>query len=209
MNDNMPEREAHQELEELLPWYANGRLDSDDRVKVERHLESCSSCREELALDRRLIDEFQSLTPEIDAGWARMRARIAPARKPAPRVPRMFGDFWTQLRQPGVAALAAAQVAFVIFGAGVLLTLSRPTYHALGSSQAPQTANVLVIFRADATVEEVHDTLQAANASVVGGPTATDAYLLSVAPNRRDQALRKLQSDEDVELAQPIDGPGR
>ena len=209
MNDNMPEREAHQELEELLPWYANGRLDSDDRVKVERHLESCSSCREELALDRRLIDEFQSLTPEIDAGWARMRARIAPTRKPAPRVPRMFGDFWTQLRQPGVAALAAAQVAFVIFGAGVLLTLSRPTYHALGSSQAPQTANVLVIFRADATVEEVHDTLQAANASVVGGPTATDAYLLSVAPNRRDQALRKLQSDEDVELAQPIDGPGR
>ena len=209
MNDNMPEREAHQELEELLPWYANGRLDSDDRVKVERHLESCSSCREELALDRRLIDEFQSLTPEIDAGWARMRARIAPARKPAPRVPRMFGDFWTQLRQPGVAALAAAQVAFVIFGAGVLLTLSRPTYHALGSSQAPQTANVLVIFRADATVEEVYDTLQAANASVVGGPTATDAYLLSVAPNRRDQALRKLQSDEDVELAQPIDGPGR
>ena len=35
-------------------------------------------------------------------------------------------------RQPAVAALAAAQVGFLVLSAGILLSLSRPTYHALG-----------------------------------------------------------------------------
>lgn len=207
MNDNLSERDAHQELEELLPWYANGRLDREDREKVDRHLASCPACREELALDHRLIGEFQAFTPEIDAGWARLRERIEPKRSRAIRIPRMFTGFWEQLRQPGIAALAAAQVAFLVIGGALLLSLNRPDYHALGSSQAPPAANILVMFRADATVDDVRDTLRAAGASMVGGPTPADAYLLSVPSARRSAALRKLQADEDVELAQPIDGP--
>lgn len=207
MNDNLPERDSHEELEELLPWYANGRLDRDDRAKLERHLESCSDCRAELALDRRFVEEFQSFAPEAEAGWARIRQRIEPQQRRRFAMPQVLTDFWDQLRQPGIAALAAAQLAFLVIGGALFLSLSRPAYHALGSLPAPAAANILVIFRADATVEDVRDTLLSAGAEVVGGPTPADAYLLTVPAPKRAAAVRKLQSDQDVQLAQPIDGP--
>jgi hypothetical protein len=109
-------------------------------------------------------------------------------------------------RQPAVAALAAAQVGFLVLSAGILLSLSRPTYHALGSAPAPSAADVIVIFRAEATEEDIRDALKASGASIVGGPTAADAYLLRVSANQRSQALNRLRSDNDVQMAEPIDG---
>lgn len=37
-----------QELRELLPWYANGTLAEEKRVKVEAHLAQCERCQREL-----------------------------------------------------------------------------------------------------------------------------------------------------------------
>jgi hypothetical protein len=62
------------------------------------------------------------------------------------------------------------------------------------------------MFRADATVEDVRSTLRIANASIVDGPTAADAYLLHVPPQQRNEALAKLRADDDVQMAEPIDG---
>jgi hypothetical protein len=86
--------------------------------------------------------------------------------------------------------------------------LSRPDYHALGSAPAPAAANVIVIFRADATEGDVRDVLKAAGASIVGGPTPANAYLLHVAAGQRQLVLAKLQSDDNVQMAEPIDGAG-
>ena len=52
----------------------------------------------------------------------------------------------------------------------------------------------------------VRDVLRAAGASIVGGPTSANAYLLHVAPGQRRIALAKLQSDDNVQMAEPIDG---
>jgi predicted anti-sigma-YlaC factor YlaD len=193
----------HDEAEELLPWYAAGQLDAGDRLLVERHLSSCSECRSQLAVERRLIQEFRSRDPQVEAGWARLRARIEPRhvehRRPAHRA-------WGFARLPGVAVLAAAQFAFLIFGAGLLLWLSRPNYHALGSPPTSPTADVIVMFRAEATVDDVKATLRAANASIVDGPTPADAYLLHVPERQRDRSLARLRADNDVQMAEPIDG---
>src|SRR5207237_3959112 len=97
---------------------------------------------------------------------------------------------------PAVAALATAQLAFLIVAGGVLLSLSQPSYHVLGSAPAPSPANIIVMFRADATELDLRNALDAAHASIVGGPTAANAYLLHVAPARRRAALAKLQSDD-------------
>jgi hypothetical protein len=202
MRDHLhsPDRPHHQ-AEELLPWYASGRLEPADRLLVEEHLSSCADCREQLTLERRLIQEFRSFAPEVDAGWARMRSRIAP--RPVRVEPRQV---WQLVRHPAVATLAAAQLAFLVFGAGILLWLSRPTYHALGSPPASPSADVIVMFRADATIEDVKSTLKAANASIVDGPTDADAYLLHVPVRQRDLALSRLRADDDVQMAEPIDG---
>ena len=56
------------------------------------------------------------------------------------------------------------------------------------------------------TEEEIRGLLNASGASLVGGPTSADAYLLSVPATQRTSALHKLQSDDQVQMAEPIDG---
>jgi anti-sigma-K factor RskA len=196
----------HDEAEELLPWYATGQLDAADRALVERHLLSCGNCREQLAVERRLIDEFQAMAPEVESGWARLRGRIDTPVQVARPPRRPFAELWAFLTRPAVAAIAVAQLALVVIAGGALLSLSRPAYHVLGSAPVPADANVIVIFDADTTEGEMRGALGAAGASIVGGPTSADAYLLHVAPAGRQNSLARLQADANVQLAQPIDG---
>jgi anti-sigma factor RsiW len=77
----------HDEAEELLPWYATGQLDVADRLRVERHLYSCASCRRQLKAERQLAQQVQAMSPQADAGWARLKARIEPPRSPTPTRP--------------------------------------------------------------------------------------------------------------------------
>jgi len=106
-------------------------------------------------------------------------------------------------------AVAAAQFAFLILAGGILLSLSRPDYRALGSASAAPAANLIVIFRPDATEQDMRSVLRASGASLVGGPTSADAYLLHVAAADRPTAIARLQSDRHVQMAQPIDGSAR
>ncbi|MEO0998918.1 MAG: zf-HC2 domain-containing protein [Pseudomonadota bacterium] len=43
-------RNDHDELAPKLPWFVNRTLDADEHAKVERHIEDCAECRDELAL---------------------------------------------------------------------------------------------------------------------------------------------------------------
>ena len=200
-----PDQEAHSKAEELLPWYASGRLDPTDRMLVEEHLSACADCREQLGIERRLIREFRAFAPEVDAGWTRLRERIVP-REPH-RIQRKSA--WRMVRHPVIATIAAAQVAFLVLGASILLWLSRPTYQTLGSPPPSPSADVIVMFRTDATIEDVKSSLKAANASIVDGPTDADAYLLHVPEQRRNVALARLRADDAVQMAEPIDGVAR
>jgi len=204
---SLSERGPHDEAEELLPWYATGQLGQDDRARVERHLYACASCREQLAVERRLIDEFQTTSPALESGWARIKARIEPPRPKLAATPSFFADLRAIISRPAIAALAAAQVAALALG-GMFVSLSQPAYHVLGSAPAPASANIIVMFRADATENDVRDALKATGASIVGGPTSADAYLLHVEPQRRQAALARLHADDIVQLAEPVDGSG-
>lgn len=203
---SLSERGPHDEAEELLPWYATGQLDAAERARVESHLYACASCRQQLAVERRCIDEFQATNPEVESGWARLRARVQPPRPVAPPRPTFLEDLRSLISRPAFAALAAAQLAFVVVSGVTLTSLSRPEYRTLGSAPLPADGNVIVIFKAGATEQSVRNALHSAGASIVGGPTDADAYLLHVDPQARQTALTKLQSDDLVEMAQPIDG---
>jgi len=200
-----PATNPHDEAEALLPWYATGQLEGDERALVERHLASCLACQRQLRFDHRIMGEFDQLDPQIESGWARLRARLDKESEPRHNRRALAGGAWDALRRPAVATLVAAQLAFVVVAGGVLLSLDRPQFHALSSTAPSPAANLLVIFRADATQKDILDALRASGASLVGGPTAADAYLLRVPEQRRAAALTKLQADEDVQMAEPID----
>jgi anti-sigma factor RsiW len=202
----MPD-EPHDQAEALLPWYATGKLDAADRAVVENHLASCARCQRQLATERALIHEFQSLAPEVDSGWAQLRGRIE-ARGPSGRsLGSAVAEFWELLKRPAVAALATAQIAFVAIGATILQWSSQPTYVALGSAPVSASANAIVMFRPETREVDLRGALDESGASLVGGPTAADAYLLHVPANARPAVLEKLRKNSNVTLAQPIDGP--
>ena len=200
------ERKPHDEAEALLPWYATGRLDPRDRTLVETHLSSCADCQKQLATERHFVEEFRALAPEIESGWSKIRNQIERREQPRLKIANACAGAWNFMRQPAVAMLAAAQLAFVVMAASLLMWMSRPAYPALGSAPAPAAANMIVIFRADATEEDVRKALGSAGASIVGGPTSAGAYLLHVDAVQRQRAVAMLQSDDEVQMAEPIDG---
>jgi len=113
---------------------------------------------------------------------------------------------WRSLARPSVAAFAFAQLLFLVVAGSILLSLSRPAYRALASAPPPQSANVIAMFRPNTTESQIRELLQGNGASLVGGPTPADAYLLRVPARSRQAVLQRLRSDSHVLMAQPIDG---
>jgi anti-sigma factor RsiW len=204
----MPD-DPHDQAEELLPWYVTGQLDAADTELFERHLTACARCQRTLGLEPALIGQIRAFAPDLESGWARLRSRIEarPARRS--RITLAAGELWDFLRRPVVAAVAGAQVAFLAAGAWLLQPLSQPAFVALGSSQVAAGANIIVMFKPDAREADLRAALAASGASLVGGPTDADAYLLHVPAGARPSALAKLGADRNVTLAQPIDGPAQ
>jgi hypothetical protein len=155
-----------------------------------------------------MIDEFRGLTPDVDHAWARLRAQIqAPAPVPArPGIFQTLDEIWRALTRPAVAGFVAAQAVFLLLGASLVLSMTKPDYRALGASTAPAAANAIVMFQPSASEQQVRTALRAAHATLVGGPTPTDAYLLHIESSDREAAIGRLQADGSVALAQPIDG---
>ena len=199
--------DTHIRAEELLPWYATGRLDAADHALVEAHLACCAGCRQQLTAERALIDRFQALPPDIDNGWARLRGRLETRPSFAARVSETLTEAWQLLTRPVIAGLATAQVAFVAIAGVFLQSAAQPAYVALGSTPIAGSANIIVMFKPDAREADLRGALEASGGALVGGPTDADAYLIHVAANARPAALEKLQANRNVTLAQPVDGP--
>jgi len=199
------DRDGHDGLRELLPWYVTGQLDEADAARVEAHLEGCAECQAELRFEERLESEVARLPLEVEAGWARMRRRIESERPPR-RGPQNLS-----IRAPWLGWGVAAALTLSL---GLVLAPSlRPAppddgYHALGAAPAVEPGNVVVIFRPDTTEKAMREALKATGARLVDGPTPADAYVLRVPAAQRDAALANLRARREIVLAQPIDSAG-
>jgi hypothetical protein len=207
---------GHREVNEVLPWYLAGQLDPAVTERVEAHLSVCAECQAEVRFQRRLGAEIAQLPLDVEESWAQMRRLIE--QEPAPRrrqsrAPRVEPR---RLRPPQALAAAIrvapvwggwATAAAMLIAAVILLPASGPVgaYRALGARPAATPGNVLVMFRPETREQSLREALRAAHARLVDGPTAADAYVLSVAAPERARALALLRKRPEVVLAQPID----
>jgi anti-sigma factor RsiW len=191
--------DVHATTRALLPWYAMNSLDEGEAAQVQAHLDACPSCRAELELERRLqvAQPLSVASSDVDRGWAGMRKLI---RSDA------------QSRRRGVAApwlrLALGLQFAVIAALGVGLAMSRAgidAYRALGAGGAPVSANAVVMFKPDASEQEIRSALRIGGARLVDGPTASNAYLLSVPVDDHVAAIAKLRAQPAVSLAESLD----
>ena len=206
----------HRQVEALLPWYVNGSLGDEERLRVESHVAECPRCQAELASERLLQAALRGNdndTDDPEAAIARLRVRIA-RHGPHPRWTRRWRSWWRSASNGWHWALAAQGM--TILALCTLLAWWLPSrdepYHALGASSVDSErtagATLVVRFRPDITEQEMRRVLRDSEARLVYGPTATDAYLLSVSRGREQAAIVRLRQQAAVLLVESLDGGG-
>ena len=66
-------------------------------------------------------------------------------------------------------------------------------------------ANVVVMFKPEASEREIRNALRASGARMVDGPTASNAWLLSVPGQGHLQAIARLRAQPAVAIAESLD----
>lgn len=209
----------HRAVFELLPWHANGTLGREERERVERHLVTCDSCRDELALCR---EAGEAVWQTRDAHWEpppghldRLREKLPPAE---PRAARPTGSWIDRMRDtwsvlPGRVRFALAAQSALVAGLAALLVaqLATPEPRLYQTLTAPAPAapttgpRLLLAFEADTTEPELRALLSAVNGSIVQGPTALGVYTVALTAEARvDAAVETLRADPRVRLAEPL-----
>lgn len=204
---NPADEMEHRNAQLHLPWYATGRLDAAGQARVAMHVAGCAACQADLALESALTDcDPQPPALSVDAGWARLRSRIDPAREAphAPAQPRrrplaLIGDWrgW---------AIAAQFVVIVLLAMLLTRAPPAPEYRTLGRPQPGAAGDLLVMFRPETPERALRDLLSRAEVRVVDGPTASGAYVLQAPPHGRRLALSRLRESPAVTMAEPL-GP--
>jgi len=192
------EHDPHVAVQALLPWYARGQLDAEEMNEVQEHLLRCPACRAELEAERPL-QTLMSLPAvhaagDVEAGWARMGARLRTETAPA----RPAGWMAWALGAQGCAIA-------VLLAVLALPHVQEPAYKGLSAASSGASAEALIMFRPDASEQRIRELLQAHGAEVVGGPTESGAYRLRLSGGV--QSLPALRAEPIVTLAESL-GPG-
>ncbi|WP_349368861.1 hypothetical protein [Salinarimonas sp.] len=230
---------SHDPLDEddvalLLPWYAAGTLEEDERRRVERFLEENPEQIAHLRAVEEELDGTQALNRalpapgpgSIDAILAQVRREEgrAAARTTSPGTASSRGvgglfaaiGGWLDALSPPVRGLAVAALVLVaVAQAGVIGALvgTEPTPQAEfrtatgdATAPAPAEANLLVMFAPDATAAAIGALLEEIGARIVDGPRAGGVYALALADEATaEAALARLEAAGDVVV---FAGPG-
>ena len=198
----------HEETQRLLPWLINGTLAAEEAAAVDSHLAECAQCRADLLSEQALAGAVARLPADVEASWAAMDRRLEQI---TDRGPYRASTRWFRRRVP-MGWVAAAPLAAAAAIALVFLNIAPPPepageYRALGATTAgARTGNLVVLFSDGTSERQMRETLVAAEARLIDGPTVTGAYVLNVDEAKRDQALKQLRDSASIALAEPIDG---
>jgi hypothetical protein len=212
---------AHQEAQEALPWLANGSLAGAELERVQAHIHGCAACRAELALLHTLRAADPGPVPGLDMEAA--LARLAPQLNPplnlqldnqAPVMPMQRGwrERFAANDRSWLRAAVAMQCCAIVVLAGLLLRPAVPgaqagDYHVLGAAPAAQSG-LIVIFKPDTPEHELRRIVLGSGARIVGGPTATGAWMLG-ADGQAAVVAARLRREPAVTLAEPLGAEGQ
>jgi hypothetical protein len=188
---------SHLALQEMLPWYVNQTLSTEQQALVGEHLRGCAQCRQDVAWQRTLAEDAPAAPAGVDMerALARMMPRIdalAPPRRPASR---SWMPWALALQGCAIAALAVVVIAPATAPAD---------YRVLGAAGQGAGGSMVVAFRPGATLDDLQRLAKANGARIVDGPTVTGAFVLQVDAARQAQVSAAFRADPAVLLAEPL-----
>ena len=197
---------THKVVDVLLPWYVNGTLEDDERALVQQHLAQCERCRREVEW----LQELQAAcaaaaaVPGASPAVHHLRQRLMGPRT-APGIAGRLKAQWRRVQPWSRAVMAAQLAAILVLGSVVASQEPSAPYRTLGAADAaPASASLVVVFDPATTELDLRRALRAVGATIVGGPTSTNAYLVDVPPGTEEQARRVLKTDQRIVLVEPL-----
>ena len=215
---NTENKEAHSDIEELLPWHAAGTLSRRDTQRVEEALARDPELARRFAMVREELGETILLNETLGApsghAMEKLFAKIdaEPARKQATslnlsaRVTEFFAGF-----SPRTLAYAGSAAALaILLQAGIIASVMIKEKSADGyeTASAPSTdpgvgAFTLIRFAPQASSDDITKFLEANKLQVAAGPMSGGLYKVRIAVTGLPKAelariVKKLQEDKVV-----------
>ncbi|EHR71440.1 hypothetical protein BurJ1DRAFT_2611 [Burkholderiales bacterium JOSHI_001] len=193
----------NERLQDLLPWYANGRISAADRAWVDEQLAVDPLARAQLAWHRSLRERMQEAAPAVsdsiglDQAMSRIRAdKQAAGGGWAERL-----TAWLGLR-PGVAL---AGLALVALQGGFILHLMNEQKEAASEIRAVRAIEVeerpmlKLNFAPDAKESDIRMLLMSVQGRLAGGPGQLGDYYVVVPDGKEDAAAEQLRANPIVQ----------
>ncbi len=200
---------THEQIVEILPWYANASLSEGERREVAAHLAGCAGCAEELDQLQLVQLAFKESAQDLPEASPALLGRALAAidtlergrAKPSRRLAEIFERLGAALfgwcgPMPVLArAVVAAQFVLVLaLGAFSYSLWDHP--YATQSGGAPGAragATIAIRFKDSITEAEMRRLLGEIRGSIVAGPSALGIYSVQVpiAPEKNGE-LEKL-----------------
>jgi hypothetical protein len=217
MNTN--NKEAHSDVEQLLPWHAAGTLSRRDSQRVEDALAHDPELARRYALVREELGETILLNESLGAPSGRAMEKLfakidaEPARKPALslNLGARIAEFFASLTPRTLAWSASAAAIAILLQAGLIAGIVIKD-HGIGggyeTASAPSTdpgvgAFTIIRFAPQASSDDITRFLEANKLQIASGPAAGGLYKVRVSMTGLPKAdlagiVKKLQEDKVV-----------
>lgn len=170
MPDKPQEQQEHPA--ELLPWFVNETLSTEDRHTVEQHIESCPQCQQEITLLQKMRTHMKEIRTESpgEFGLNRLLSSVRNDRaltESPQHPPTQRGQNWL--------AIAASLIIFI--QAGLLIDtwyISKPMVPLSG----PQEDGIVlqVSFAPTTTEAQIREVITAVHGRFIDGPSSLGIY---------------------------------
>jgi hypothetical protein len=219
---------SHGDAIELIPWLVNGRLPASDVAWLERHVQQCEVCRNEVAAQRALRQAVRQDASNIEYAphaalqklWARIdQPDVATAfvESSVERSPSVSSSPVRESVRSLTARWRVAAGVILVVGVGLFAAVSRgiyvpgfaPEYRtATANGVVPDRAGqIRAVFSPTLTVDDLTRIVSTANLKIIDGPSAAGVYTLAMQSGQGQSmadVLARMRSDPRVRFAEPV-----
>ncbi len=168
---DMPQ-EQQEHPAELLPWFVNETLSTEDRQTVEQHLESCPQCQQEITLLQKMRTHVKEIRTESpgEFGLNRLLSRVRNDRavtESPQHPPTQRWQNWLAIAASLIIVIQAGLLIDTWYISKPMIPLSGPEEHGLV---------LQVSFTPTSTEAQIREVISAIHGRFIDGPSSLGIY---------------------------------